>query len=118
MTITPNTALGPVRAGDGATRPGRLTTHEERRQEVIRELGKRAAKRGETEVRDTVKWPDGYETIVVVSMTIEHIDGQPVYITDRVTEYAPNGAEIPRDPAAAMRRLSAEVEELFEKGQV
>lgn len=118
MTITPNTALGPVRSGDGATRPGRLTTHEEQRQEVVRELSKRAAKRGAVEERDTVKWPDGDETIIVVAMSVEHIDGQPVYLPDRVTEYLPNGAEIQRDPAAVARRLAAEVEELFEKGQV
>lgn len=116
MSITPSTALGPVRAGDGPTRPGRLTTREEQRQEVIRELSKRASKRGAIEERETIDWPDGEQSIMVVSMSVEHINGEPVYLPDRITEYAPNGAEIPRDKATALRRLTAEVGELFEKG--
>lgn len=118
MSITPNTALGPTRAGDGPTRPGRLTTHEEQRQEVIRKLTHRAAQDGALEERENVVWPDGDETIVVVSFTREHIDGEPVYLPDRVVEYLPSGAELHRDADAVLRRLRNEVGDLYEKGLV
>jgi hypothetical protein len=118
VSITPNTAVGPARSGDGPTRPGRLTTHEEQRQEVIRILTTRANKEQTLEQRDTVVWPDEDQTIIVVSFTKEHIDGQPVFLPDRVTEYTTSGAEIKRDPEAVGRRLRAEVEDLYEKGLV
>ena len=118
MSVTPSTALGPTRAGDGPTRQGRLTTHEEQRQEVIRGLTKRASQRGSTEERESVVWPDGDETVMVVSFTVEHIDGEPVYLADSITEYLPSGAEIKRDPEAVLRRLRAEVADLYEKGLV
>lgn len=118
MSITPNTAIGPTRAGDGPTRPGRLTTHEEQRVEVIKTLTSRAAKRGSAEERESVIWPDGDETIIVVSLSVEHINGDPVYLPERVVEYLPSGAELRRDPATILRRLRAEVDEQYEKGLV
>jgi len=118
MSITPNTALGPTRAGDGPTRPGRLTTHEEQRLEVVSKLTERATQDEALEERENVLWPDGDETIIVVSFTKEHIDGEPVYLPDRVVEYLPNGAEIQRDPDAVLRRLRDEVADLYEKGLI
>jgi hypothetical protein len=118
VSIEPNTAIGPARAGDGPTRPGRLTTHEEQRQEVIRKMTTEATEQGVTEVKERVTWPEGDETVVVVSFTKEHIDGEPVYLPDRVVEYLPSGAEVPRDPDAVLRRLRAEVGEMYEKGLV
>lgn len=118
MSITPSTAIGPVRAGDGPTRSGRLTTTEEQRQEVVRTLTARANKNHSAEERESVVWPDGDETIIVASFTVEHIDGVPTCIPDRVVEYLPSGAEIKREPGHLTRRLRAEVGELFEKGLV
>lgn len=118
VTITPSTALGPVRAGDGPTRPGRLTTRQEQRQEVVRILTERASKSESVEERERVAWPSGDESIVVVTFTREHIEGRPVFLPDKVTEYLPSGAEFVHDPAAALARLKAEVADLYEKGQV
>ena len=115
--IEPQATLGPTRSVSGTTL-GRATTTEEQRSEVIAHMERFATKEGAIGLRAQISWARGEDTILEISYTLEHIDGKPVRITDKVSEQMLTGSEIPLNEEARLRRLKSEISEMHEEGSI
>lgn len=115
--IEPQATLGPTRTSNG-TVLGRATTSEEQRAEVIAYMEKHATKERAATLRAQISWARGEATILEISYSLEHIDGKPVRITDKVVEQMLNGSEVPQNEEARLRKLKAEIAEMHEDGTI
>lgn len=118
--ILPRTELGPIRQPDGVTLLGRPTTTEEQRMEAVDKMTAYMtghSNRGR-DLRATVRWGSGDATVLEVRFAEEHIDGMPVFLPDRITEYTATGAEIPANEDARLRTLQAELADMHERGML
>lgn len=115
--FTPTSATGPLRIG-ATIGLGRTTTTEEQRVEALAHIAELAAQAGAESARMTVHWGSGDATILEATFSIEHVFGKRVWFTDAVREFTIDGSEIEHDEAQRIARLSAEVDELHDNGQI
>lgn len=118
--ITPDAATGPMRDRDGVTRLPRKTTTEEQRGFVIRRMTEHVAKHSNRghEVKVKVLWPTAEPSVLTVTFVREHIDGEPVFIPDKIVESTLQGAEIVPSEEARLRTLQAELEDLHDNAML
>ena len=117
----PQATAGPTRLRDGTVNLGRVLTTEELRDEAVRamttEFSKRVAgKRVQdpAEARMRVAWAPDNVTVLIIRFSIEHIEGEPVYIPDMIQEQTEAGSEIRTTPEDRLRILTSEVRHLHE----
>lgn len=100
----------------GGTLGARLTTTDEQRRDALRHMAEALAAQRATEGSMRVTWSRGEPTVLEVHGHLEHLPGPAgtrlVFAVDRLAERTLSGAEVPRDEAARLRRLRAELAEL------
>jgi hypothetical protein len=117
----PASATGTTREGS-TTILDRLTTSDEQRMQAVERAGEVAAevKKDADLVRIQVVWTRGDPTVLEIPMSVEHFDGQRVWIPDTtaIREFTLDGGEIQHDESSRLRQLQDEVVDLHERGML
>lgn len=115
--FVPTAVLGPSRSASG-TVLGREATTEEQRHEAVERLVEAAREHREKEAKATVIWSRGEPTVIELSMNIEHINGQRVWLPGDMVEMTVSGAELQHNEPTRLRILTDEINDLHERGML
>lgn len=114
--FTPTAEHAPLRGPGGAPILPRVTTTHEQTLEVVQHFTEVASSSRARAVRGRIEWPGREATVLEVRFSVEHIEGDRVWLPDTVTEETLDGGVIERTEDDRLRLLQDQVEELHDRG--
>jgi hypothetical protein len=116
--FAPTTELPPLRGPGGTAILPRLTTTDEQHIEAIKHFTELAASSRRNVVRGQILWGRHEPTVLEVTFTVEHIDGEKVWLPFEILETTLEGGIIHRTEDDRLALLQDEISEMHERGDL